>query len=140
MGRLPEIEAEGIRLVNETYKPKDGGYLWTDVVGCVQTAIDEERKRHQWPGLTPPLQRILGMMCFQIAKYAHAYRDAGEFVDADGAPLKAHAEEEQAFILHRWLGYWFEHGDDAWEAAAVADINRVAAIANAKREEKRNGG
>lgn len=88
-----------------------------------------------WPkGLTPPLQKILGMMCFQIGSYAHAYRDAGEFVDVDGTPLKSRAEDEQAFILHRWISYWDEHGDE-WASFAQADINRVATIAGARRLE-----
>lgn len=45
---LPDIEAEGERIVRETYRPSaKGGYLWTDVVGAVQTAIAEERARHR---------------------------------------------------------------------------------------------
>lgn len=92
-----------------------------------------------WPkAVTPPLKRILGMMCFQIGKYAHAYRDAGEYLDSEGKKLESAAEDEQAFILHRWLGYWFEHGD-GWEAVAVADINRVAKIANERNAEKKRG-
>jgi len=43
---LPEIHAEGERIVADTHKQADGRYLWTDVVGAVQTAIYEERKRH----------------------------------------------------------------------------------------------
>lgn len=88
------------------------------------------------PGLTEPLRRILGMMCFQIGKYAHAYRDAGEFVDLGCKPLTSSAEDEQAFILHRWIGYWFDHGD-GWEAAAVADINRAAKKANERNAAKK---
>lgn len=46
-GGLPDIEAEGERIVRDTYKREgDFGYLWTDVVGAVQTAISEERARH----------------------------------------------------------------------------------------------
>lgn len=45
----PDIASEGERLVRETYKPEGGGYLWTDVVGVVQTAIAEERARHLNP-------------------------------------------------------------------------------------------
>jgi hypothetical protein len=43
---LPEIEAEGERLAAETHKHSSGMYLWTDLVGAIQTAIAEERARH----------------------------------------------------------------------------------------------
>lgn len=53
MKLLPDIEAEGERIVRDTYKREgDFGYLWTDVVGAVQTAISEERAR--WLAASPP--------------------------------------------------------------------------------------
>lgn len=44
--KLPDIESEGERIVAETHRHHSGMYLWTDVVGAVQTAIAEERARH----------------------------------------------------------------------------------------------
>lgn len=42
---LPDILTEGERLASETPKT-NGAYLWTDLVGALQTAIAEERARH----------------------------------------------------------------------------------------------
>lgn len=44
-GGLPDIITEGERLARETPKT-NGTYLWTDLVGAIQTAIAEERARH----------------------------------------------------------------------------------------------
>jgi len=46
MDDLPDIEAEGERIANETWRHPSGMYLWTDLVGAIQTAIVEERERH----------------------------------------------------------------------------------------------
>ena len=81
-----------------------------------------------WPAeLTPDLLHILGMMCFQLAGPAHLYRDWG------GAEIKPRAEDEQAFMLHKLLGFWLEHGA-GWTTAAQAEIDalknkRAAAMA-----------
>lgn len=49
MVTLPDIEAEGERLAADTWKHPSGMYLWTDLVGAIQTAIFEERQRHTVP-------------------------------------------------------------------------------------------
>lgn len=41
-----DIEAEGERLANETFRHPSGMYLWTDLVGAIQTAISDERARN----------------------------------------------------------------------------------------------
>lgn len=46
IGALPDIEQEGERLASETWRHPSGMYLWTDLVGAIQTAIAEERARH----------------------------------------------------------------------------------------------
>lgn len=84
--------------------------------------------RADWPQvLTPELREILGFVCFQLAKFAHAYRDAGEFVDASGKPLPHRAEDEQAFMLHKFLTFWWVNGAD-WKTAAEADLQRILGI------------
>ena len=42
----PNIVEEGERLANDTPRMASGNYLWTDLVGAVQTAIADERARH----------------------------------------------------------------------------------------------
>jgi len=77
-----------------------------------------------WPEkLTPELRAILGFMCFQLGAPAHLYQKAGEFVCSEGE-LKKRAEDEQAFMLHKFIGYWFKHGS-AWAEAAQADLDRA---------------
>lgn len=86
----------------------------------------------EWPSvLTPELRDILGFMCFQLGKMAHAYRAAGRFVDADGEQLPSRAEDEQAFMLHRFLTQWFAHGAD-WREHMQAELETVIAEAKAK--------
>lgn len=46
MKKLPDIETEGERIARDTHRTGNGTYLWTDLVGAVQTAISEERARH----------------------------------------------------------------------------------------------
>ena len=54
--------------------------------------------------LTEDTKTALSYMCFDLIKVAQVYRDLGYEI-----PKKA--EEEQAFCLHRWLGFALEHGD-----------------------------
>lgn len=85
-----------------------------------------------WPmKLTPVLREVLGLMCFQLGPVAHVYRDAGEFVDGEGAALKSRAEDEQAFMLHKIVGIALEHGEK-WDDFVQADINRAAAVVAAR--------
>lgn len=86
----------------------------------------------EWPrALTPELRDILGFMCFQLAPMAHAYQAAGRFLDDDGCEMSKRAEDEQAFMLHRFLTHWFEHGAD-WRDAMKAELNEIIAEAKAK--------
>lgn len=81
-----------------------------------------------WPAqLTPVLREVLGLMCFQLGPAAHVYRDAGEFVDGDGAALKRRAEDEQAFMLHKIVGIALEHGEK-WRGFVEADVSRAMEI------------
>ena len=60
---------------------------------------------------------------------------AGEFVGAEG-PLRKRAEDEQAFMLHKMLGWWFEHGSE-WSKAGGADIARVSKLLDVPLAEKK---
>lgn len=53
---------------------------------------------------------ILGMVPWKTGPIAHVMR-------ADGAPIARKMEAEQAFVLHKLLGFYAEHGTD-WRRAA----------------------
>jgi len=78
--------------------------------------------------LTPVLRDILGFMCFQLGSMAHTYQAAGMFEGAEGMPLKKRAEDEQAFMLHRFLVHWAKSGDD-WRKSMAEELEQVTKIA-----------
>jgi hypothetical protein len=89
-----------------------------------------------WPAaLTPTLRDLLGFMCFELGPMAHAYQAVGRFVGADGEPLKKRAEDEQAFMLHRFLHHWSTAGDN-WRASMREELAPVVAAAKEKAEAK----
>jgi hypothetical protein len=91
-----------------------------------------ENSIEEWPrALTPELRDILGFMCFQLGKMAHAYQAVGRFLDGDGCELQKRAEDEQAFMLHRFLTHWFDHGVD-WRETMEAELEEVLAQLKAK--------
>jgi hypothetical protein len=77
-----------------------------------------------WPDtLDGDLRNILGMMCFEFISLSRVYRAAGY-------EIPKHAEDEQAFFLHKFLGFWFEHGAE-WRRAAGEELKEVRAKAAA---------
>src|SRR3546814_3589001 len=85
-----------------------------------------------WPtALTQGLREILGIPNFQCGPMAHAYQKIGEFSGDDGLALEKRAEDEQAFILHKLISFWFEHGD-GWREPAIDAIDRAAKLADRK--------
>ncbi len=87
----------------------------------------ERYRANAWPrALTPELRALLGQMCFVLGPIAHVYQAIGEFTDSDGAELGRRAEDEQAFMLHKMLTYWFAN-TKTWPDASVADLNRARA-------------
>jgi hypothetical protein len=60
-------------------------------------------------------------MCGSLARL---YRDAG-------FEIATKAEAEQAFVIHRFIGFWMERGAD-WKDAAQADIEKHVAIVKSK--------
>lgn len=71
----------------------------------------------EWPPLNDELSFILGMPNFQAGPFAHVYRAAGHAI-----PYKA--EAEQAFVLHRFVWLWFNHGNE-WRDAAEKDLREA---------------
>lgn len=87
-----------------------------------------------WPAaLTQGLREILGIPNFQCGPMAHAYQKIGEFSGSDGLALDKRAEDEQAFILHKLVSFWFEHGD-GWREPAIDEIDRAAKLARAAHQ------
>lgn len=71
-----------------------------------------------WPQEMPmALRGILGLICLTFIGPANVYRKAG-------FAIKERAEEEQAFFLHRLIGFWFKHGDK-WNDAAKAELKQI---------------
>jgi hypothetical protein len=82
----------------------------------------------EWPDkLTDDLAEILGRPNFTCAEIAWTYRDGGGFA----IPTKA--EAEQAFVIHRFVQLWAEHGP-GWKSVANAELSNYAAKARAKKE------
>ena len=63
---------------------------------------------------TPALFDVLGLPNFRTGPIAHVFRAAG-------ADIRTKCEDEQAFVLDRFLRLAIKHGD-AWREAAEADI------------------
>lgn len=96
--------------------------------GAATAASDGERV---WPAaLTPELRAILGMPNFQCGPMAHVFQAIGEYSGAEGVELQKRAEDEQAFILHKFVALWFQHGE-AWSASACDELERAAKQARA---------
>lgn len=80
--------------------------------------------QHQQPGVeigihypakaTPALFDVLGLPNFRTGPIAHVFRAAG-------ADVRTKCEDEQAFVLDRFLRLAIKHGD-SWREAAEADI------------------
>ncbi|VDZ82689.1 hypothetical protein U0026_09135 [Kluyvera intermedia] len=73
------------------------------------------------PALNDDLIAILGRPNFLCAHLAELLRKSGE-------EIKRKSENEQAAVIHWFLGIYLEHGDK-WESVAKSDIQaRVAGI------------
>jgi hypothetical protein len=67
--------------------------------------------------LTPELREVLGMICFQCAPIAHAFRAAG-------ADIATKAEAEQAYVIHWLVGIVLRHGKD-WRTVAGGELEAL---------------
>ncbi len=80
-----------------------------------------------WPKkLTPEIREVLGHMVYDTSPLAHAFQDAG--VDI---PRKI--EEEQAFILHKLIGYALTHGAN-WRKEFTKELGPVIKQAKAAKK------
>jgi hypothetical protein len=71
--------------------------------------------------LTPAVREVLGLMNFRTGPLAHVYQAAGH-------EIPKRCEDEQAFVLHRFLLLAIKHGAD-WHKASVADVDAALAVA-----------
>lgn len=78
--------------------------------------------------MTAALADALGLPNFRTGPIAHVYRAAG-------AEIRTKCEDEQAFVLDRYLRLAIEHGDD-WRTAAAADLKAAHARAEAGKAVK----
>lgn len=98
---------ELLREINRESEAKDvmrACKIAASTIEALQAEVERLKSTLLPTELTPTIKSVLGMMCFNISHYAHVYQAAGFNI-----PKKA--EEEQAFCLHRWLGFALEHGD-----------------------------
>lgn len=80
----------------------------------IKTALEKAEQLVYPADVTPALQRVLSLMCFQLGPYAHLFRAAG-------AAIKTRAEDEQAYCLHWLIKLALAHGD-AWPEHANAEV------------------
>lgn len=87
-------------------------------------AILEQEDSPRYPAtMTAAIADVLGLMNFRTGPIAHVYRAAG-------AEIRTKCEDEQAFVLDRFLRLALEHGDD-WRTAAEADLKAAHTLAEA---------
>lgn len=91
----------------------------------------KEQFKLLWPDeLTEPLREVLGMPNFQCGPLAHCYRAAGH-------NIARKVEDEQAFIIHRYVPLALKYGAD-WRKHAGNDLQ--TAIDKAKANEGNQNG
>ncbi len=80
---------------------------------------------------TPAITEVLRLPNFRCSGIAHVYRRAGH-------PIEEKSEQEQAFVLFRFLGLALRHGPK-WFAEACVDMDDARAKVNAKRAGEARG-
>lgn len=112
---------------------KDGTALWSEPrFWCVlpNLVAPEQPSGTRYslalPGeMTPAIREVLGLPNFRTGPIAHAYRAAGH-------PIRTKMEDEQAFVLFRFLRFALEHGP-GWFAESCIDLEAAVATAKAKK-------
>jgi hypothetical protein len=69
--------------------------------------------------MTEAMKEVLGLPNFRCGPIAHVFTKAG-------FTIAQKSEEEQAFVLHRYLGYALKHGKN-WKGVAEAELQRLGA-------------
>ncbi|MGK5024622.1 hypothetical protein [Janthinobacterium sp. RB2R34] len=89
-------------------------------------ALPNEENTLRYPAtMTTALADVLSLPNFRTGPIAHVYRAAG-------AEIRTKCEDEQAFVLDRFLRLALEHGDD-WRTAAEADLKAAHTLAEANK-------
>ena len=78
--------------------------------------------------MSAALADVLGLPNFRTGPIAHVYRAAG-------AEIRTKCEDEQAFVLDRFLRLAIEHGED-WRTAAEADLKAAYTRAESSKAVK----
>lgn len=92
---------------------------------------DESKKSNdlRYPvSITAALADVLGLPNFRTGPIAHVYRAAG-------AEIRTKCEDEQAFVIDRYLRLAIVHGDE-WRTAAEADLKEAYTRAEASKAVK----
>ena len=91
--------------------------------------ILEQEDSLRYPAtMTTALADVLGLPNFRTGPIAHVYRAAG-------ADIRTKCEDEQAFVLDRFLRLALEHGED-WRTAAEADLTAAHSLTEASKAVK----
>ena len=92
-------------------------------------ALPNEGNALRYPAtMTAALTEVLGLPNFRTGPIAHVYRAAG-------AEIRTKCEDEQAFVIDRYLRLAIVHGDE-WRAAAEADLKEAYTRAEASKAVK----
>lgn len=81
------------------------------------TAVQKGMRCDGLPMLDDDLRYILGRPNFAVGTLAHEYRN-------DGAPIPHKAEDEQAFVIYRMLGFYLK-SPATWRADFEADVDAL---------------
>lgn len=96
------------------------------IIAWAKAALLEVKDRLRYPAtMTAVLADVLGLPNFRTGPIAHVYRAAG-------AEIRTKCEDEQAFVLDRFLRFALEHGED-WRTAAEADLKAAHSLAQASK-------
>lgn len=96
------------------------------IIAWAKAALLEVKDRLRYPAtMTAVLADVLGLPNFRSGPIAHVYRAAG-------AEIRTKCEDEQAFVLDRFLRFALEHGED-WRTAAEADLKAAHSLAQASK-------
>ena len=96
------------------------------IIAWAKAALLEVKDRLSYPAtMTAALADVLGLPNFRTGPRAHVYRAAG-------AEIRTKCEDEQAFVLDRFLRLALEHGED-WRTAAEADLKAAHTLAEASK-------
>nr|WP_314606531.1 hypothetical protein [uncultured Janthinobacterium sp.] len=102
------------------------------IAAWARAALADESEKNddlRYPALiTAALVDVLGLPNFRTGPIAHVYRAAG-------AEIRTKCEDEQAFVLDRYLRLAIGHGDE-WRTAAEADLKAAYARAESSKAVK----